>query len=398
MPLTDKQCKAAMPREKVYRLNDGDSLALVVRPDGGKYWRMRYRFAGKEQTASFGVYPKVSLLEARRKRDDAKRDLERGLKPEGKIAKRVLSHSPTFLDVATRWHGKWKGTVTEQTAKEVWVRLERDVFPIIGNKPIAHITAPEMLALFELMEKRGIRETVHRCCQKCDSVFTFALGLGLVDRNPAKDVRGLLAGKKRGHFAAFHHSELPQFFQVLQVNERRLHIVTRLMILALCLTFVRPSELRLAKKTEGMGDTWEIPAERMKRRRPHIVPLSPQAQKVFAALRFYAGKSEWLLPSPYGTLKPVSEGTANVAIKRMGYHGRMTSHGFRAVARTAIRELRIETDSRVLELQLAHAEKNLTLAAYDRTELLEERRAMMCGWSDWLETQGLPLSIAEIPV
>jgi integrase len=396
MSLSDFKCRTAKPREKQYRLSDGDTLYLEVRPNGGRYWRMRCRFDGKEKMLALGVYPEVSLLEARQKRDTIKRRLAKGLDPS--LEEKAPGIGRTFEAVAREWHNRWQTGKSTEYAIQKLRRLEMDIFPALGRVPIGAITTPQLLMALTAMEGRGIRETVHRVCATCAEVFTYGIGKADCENNPAMAAKGLLLAKVRGHFPAITDKELPVFLQKLRCNEARLYSQTRLAIEALLLTFVRPGVLRFGTWDEIDWNAlrWEIPATRMKTRLAHIVPLSHQAIMVFRRLQELAAGSKWMVPSPNKPRQPISESCVGTALARMGYHGEMCAHGFRALARTTIRERRIETDTRVIELQLAH-----TIGPYDRTQLLEERAAMMQRWADYLDeaalhTAALPLTASGL--
>lgn len=393
MALTDPACKnARCPEGKPRaRLADAGGLYLEVLPTGAKLWRWKYRFAGKEKRLALGSYPAVGLSQARLDRDTARLLLKTGTDPvqqrkDGKLADRVRLGN-TFEAVARSWHENWKGARTPRHADYVLRRMEADVFPAIGSKPIAEITAPQMLAMAKKIEVRGALDIARRAWQTCGQVFEHALAHGMVERNPAKDVRpgAALKPRQKGHFARIEPKELPELL-------RKMHsypgaVFTRYAMQLMALTFVRTTELVAARWDEFDldGAEWRIPAERMKMRTPHIVPLSTQAVDALRCLHELKGLSGLLFPGERDHEKPMSNGTILGALKRMGYAGKMTGHGFRGVASTLLHEHGF--DHAHIELQLAHMERDAVSAAYNFATYLPQRRKMMQWWADFLDQQ-----------
>lgn len=389
MPLTDKTCKAAAPAEKAYKISDGHGLFLQIQPNGSKYWRYKFRFMGKENLLSFGVYPEVSLREARDKRDEARKNLRDGENPSDirKEKRRIYEqkNENAFEKIAREWHATNLDRWSPAYGKTILHRLESDIFPAIGRRPIADIAAPDLLKVIRDIEARGAREMAHRSIQVCGQIFRYAIVTGRADRNPANDLRGALRPVKKGHYAAFDSTHLPAFIKALENNDARLYIQTRLAIKLLMLTFVRTGELIAATWDEFNFDTkeWIIPASRMKMKREHIVPLSTQAIHVLEELKHLAGNRAYIFPSQVNPRKHMSNNTILKALERMGYKGQMTGHGFRALAMSTIKE-KLGYRHEVVDRQLAHAPSSRIEAAYDRAKFLDDRKIMMQEWADFI--------------
>lgn len=390
MPLTDKACKAAKPAEKPRKLADSQGLYLEIMPGGAKYWRLKYRFQGKEKRLALGVYPEVSLAEAREKRDQARKNLANGIDPSfaRKEQKRLsnLGSQNSFEMIAREWHETNLDRWSADYGKNLLHRLEADIFPDLGHRPVAMITPPELLETIRKIETRGAHEIAHRAVQTCGQIFRYAIVTGRAERNPASDLQGALRPTKKSHYAALEAEDLPAFIEALERNDARLYQHTRLATKLLMLTFVRTSELIEAKWDEFNLEKreWIIPAERMKMRRPHIVPLSRQAMEILTELKTLAGNRDYILPSQINPRKHMSNNTILKALERMGYKGRMTGHGFRALAMSTIKE-KLGYRHEVVDRQLAHAPANKIDAAYDRAKFLDERKIMMQKWADYLE-------------
>ncbi len=389
MPLTDKACKAADPLDKAYKLTDAHGLFLLIHPNGRKYWRYKYRFMGKEKLLSFGVYPEVSLQEARDKRDEARKSLRQSIDPseQKKEAARIveLQNGNTFENIAREWHDTNLDRWTPEYGKTILHRLECDVFKAMGHLPIATITAPQLLNAIRIIEERGAREMAHRSMQICSQIFRYAIVTGRAERNPAGDMRGALKPVKRGHYAALDTSRLPEFVKALEKNDARLYLHTRLAIWFLMLTFVRTGELIAATWCEFdlEGRQWIIPASRMKMKRDHIVPLSNQAMEILTELKKLGGNRQFVFPSQIDSQKHMSNNTILKALERMGYKGEMTGHGFRALAMSTIKE-KLGYRHEVVDRQLAHVPASKIEAAYDRAKFLDERKIMMQKWADYI--------------
>lgn len=390
MPLTHKACENAKPGDKSRKIADGGGLYLEVMPNGSRYWRLKYRFMGKEKRLAFGVYPEVSLADAREKRDLARKMLAAGTDPslEKKEQKRqsTLSAGNTFEAVALEWHELQSERWTRHYAQHVLTRLKADIFPAIGYLPIASITPMQMLDTLRKVEKRGAHEIAKRLQQTCGQVFRYAIVTARAERNPTADLKGALKPVRHGHFAALESKDLPAFLQALERNDARLYAHTRLAMKLMLLTFVRTGELIAATwdEIDFEAKRWEIPAERMKMRRPHVVPLSRQTLAILNELREIAPSRDYIFPSQINPRKHMSNNTILKALERMGYKGKATGHGFRALAMSTIKE-KLGYRHEVVDRQLAHAPRNKVDAAYDRAQFLEERRKMMQEWADYIE-------------
>ncbi|CAG4911712.1 tyrosine-type recombinase/integrase [Paraburkholderia saeva] len=401
-PLTEMQVRKAKPAEKPYRLADGKGLYLEVVPNGSRYWRMKYRFDDKEKRAAFGVYPEVSLAEAREACLKARKQLAAGIDPSAqkKEQKRVraLEAASSFEVVAREWFETQRGGWTEVYAGKVINSLEVDVFPKIGGRPIGDVDAPQMLQVLRAIEARGVRETAKRVLQRSRAVFQYGIMTGRCARNPANDIDTETVLKKNAgvrHMARVKLVEIPQLMR--DIAEYQGDLVTRLALRFMALTFVRTTEMIQAEWTEfdEKAAEWRIPAERMKMRDPHIVPLSRQALKLLDELRKLNGAERHLFYSVQGR-RPISNNTMLYALYRMGYKSRMTGHGFRGLAATVLRELGYSRD--VVDRQLAHAERNQVTAAYVHAEYLPERRKMMQHWADHLDALQAGATIIPIGV
>jgi integrase len=389
-PLTDLRIRKTKPADKPFRLADGKGLYLEVMPNGSKYWRMKYRFDEKEKRAAFGVYPEVSLSDAREKCLAARRLLADGVDPseQKKDLKRLrqVQVASSFEAVAREWFLNRKDGWTEIYAGKVINSLEVDVFPRIGSKPIADIEAPHMLEIVRLVEARGVRETAKRILQRSRAVFQYGIMTGRCSRNPAADIDAetvLKKGPGVQHMARVKVLEIPQLMRDISLYDGEL--VTRLALQFMALTFARTTEMIRMEWTEidERAAEWRIPAERMKMRDPHIVPLSRQALAIVERLKSFNGVEDHIFHSVQGR-GPISNNTMLYALYRMGYKSRMTGHGFRGLAATVLRELGYSRD--VVDRQLAHAERNQVTAAYVHAEYLPERRQMMQRWADYLDS------------
>lgn len=393
MTLTDLACKNAKPKEKAYKLADSQGLFLFVSPNGSRYWRMNYRFDGKQKSLALGVYPETPLGEAREKCTAAKKLIASGIDPsqakkENKRQTR-LNASNTFEAIGREWFEHNKGAWSKNHAGTIIRRLEQDIFPVIGNRPIRDIKALELLDMARMIEARGAYEMTRRAIQYCSQIFRYAVVTGRAEIDPAPSLKGALKPFKRGHYAALSPKELPDFLKALSKNDIRAFPQTLIALELLMYTFVRTGELIKAKWEEIDFETatWEIPAERMKMRRPHIVPLSRQVMERLKRLRELNPHPNrpYILPSTQNPRSHMSNNTVLSALDRMGYRGKMTGHGFRALAMTTIKEKIGNYRHEVIDRQLAHAHKSQIAAAYDRAEFLDERKQMMQDWADYLD-------------
>jgi integrase len=392
MPLTDARLRNAKPLAKPYKFADGGGMYLLITPDGARYWRLDYRFAGKRRTLALGVYPALTLSNARVRREEARALLANGVDPSAakKASKRAqkLAGETTFEAIAREWLANQRHRLAPRYCALLLARLEADIFPHIGSRPIAEIDAPELLEVLRKVERRGVFETARRLRQTCGQVIRYAIATGRAKYDPSQDLRGALRspGRPRGH-KAIPLNEMPNFLSAVASYDG--DVRTRAALRLMVLTFARTTELRAARWSEfenidGGEPLWRIPADRMKMKREHIVPLAPQAVAVLRELGKLPGTeaSPFLFPSP-SREGCMSNNTMLYALYRLGYHGRATVHGFRATASTTLNEMGFHPD--VIERQLAHQERNAVRAAYNRAEYLSDRRAMMNHWADYLD-------------
>jgi len=388
MPLTATAIRNTKPADKPIRLFDGGGMYLEVSPAGGRWWRLKYRFVGKEKRLSLGVYPEVSLAEARSRREDARKLLAAGVDPsdQRKAAKREAEGREinSFEAVAREWYGKQAHVWVAHHASDVLRRLESNLFPEIGSEPIAEVTAPMLLAAVRKIEHRGAHDLAHRVLQVASQVFRYGVATGRCQRDPAPDLRGALTPHKSKHQAAVAPEELPALLRAIDGYSELGDKLTAYALRLLVLTFVRTNELIGAEWSELDLDSavWIIPVTRMKMKTEHVVPLSRQAIEVLREIRAIGCSSRYLFPGRNPD-KPISNNTMLFALYRLGYKGKMTGHGFRAVASTILNEAGFRAD--VIERQLAHCERNEIRGAYNRAEYLAERRKMMQQWADMLD-------------
>ena len=393
MPLTETKIRAVKATEKPLKLFDGGGLYLLVSPNGGRWWRLKYRFDRRERGFSLGVYPDVSLKQARERRDEARRSLAAGVDPSAQRLTAKVARECTFQAVAHEWlklqetppaHFKRAPLAPVTLAKARWM-LHEFLIPEIGSRPISNVAAPELLAALQKVEKRGTHETARRTKQLAGRVFRYAVATGRATRDPSGDLRGALAPVvTRNHPAITEPARIGALLRAIGDYEGQ--PVTGSALKLAPLVFVRPGELRGAEWSEFELDSaeWRIPAERMKMREAHIVPLSKQAVEILQGLKKLTGSGRYVFPSLRGHARPMSENTVNAALRRLGYSKEeMTGHGFRALASTCLNEQGWSPD--LIELQLAHAERNKVRAAYNRASRLPERRNMMQAWADYLD-------------
>jgi len=390
MALTHIAIKNAKPREKAYKLSDEKGLFLLVTPAGGKYWRFKYRFGGKEKQLALGVSPEVSLAEAREKRDKARKmiadNIDPGIVKQASKRATLLASENSFQAVALEWYGKFSTQWVASHGDRTLRRLEKDVFPWIGKRPINEIKAPELLIVLRRIENRGAIETAHRIQQICGQVFRYAIATGRGERDISADLRGAIPPTRKRHYATIvEPKKIAELLCAIQTYEG--YFVTKCALQLAPLFFVRPGELRQAEWEEFNFETneWRIPAEKMKMKTTHIVPLSTQALNILKELQTYTGHSPYVFPSIRTLRRPMSNNTVLGALRRLGYGtDEMTGHGFRSMASTLLNEQGWNRDA--IERQLAHAERNNIRAAYNYAEYLPERRKMMQHWADYLES------------
>jgi integrase len=390
MPLSDTAVRNAKPRPRRFKLSDGGGLHLLVSLHGSKLWRLAYRFGGKQKTLALGVYPTVTLAEARAKRETAKKLLGDGKDPG--VIKRAQKHSQgsTFKIVANELLAKLEreGRAPRTLDKTRW--LLGLAIPIIGDRAVHEITAPELLIVLRKVEAKGRYESARRLRSTCGMVFRYAIATGRADRDPSADLRGALTTPQVTHRAAVTDpAEIGALLRAIEGYSGQ--FCTKLALKLLALTFVRPGEIRYAEWSEFDVDSaeWRIPAAKMKMRRPHRVPLSRQALAILSELTPLTGTGRWLFPSIRTETRPMSENTLNAALRRLGYGtDEMCSHGFRTIASTRLNEMGKWTPD-AIERQLAHVETNAVRRAYTHSaEFWQERIAMMQDWADYLHTLG----------
>ena len=389
MPLTDTAIKKIKPSATPVKLSDGRGLYLLVNPVGSKLWRWKYRVLGKEKVLALGVYPDVSLAQAREGMEKARKMLAGGddpmaIRKADKVATRTAAEN-SFESVARKWWSQWKPARSEQHAGQVMRRFEANVFPHIGSRPVSEIQAPELVAMLKAIEARGVNDLAKRALQTSSQVFRYAIAHGLATRNPASDIKpgDVLASRQKHNLARIDGKELPGLLRHIDAYQGA--AITRLAMKLMAMTFVRTTELIAARWEEFDLDSarWDIPAERMKMKTPHIVPLSAQAVNLLKTLHLITGHSSLLFPGERDHDKCMSNNTILNALERMGYKGRMTGHGFRGVASTLLHEM--DFDHTHIELQLAHQERDEVSAAYNHALYLKQRAKMMQEWSDYLD-------------
>lgn len=388
MALTDTAIRNAKPKDKAYVLNDGRGLNLEISPKGGKWWRLRYTFGGKPNRISLGTYPEISLVQARERREEARKLIAQGIDPSN-VRKDARAQEQqqieTFELVARQWHEKFNTKWTPGHAARIMTSLENDAFPWIGPKAIRSILPPEVLSVARRVESRGAIETAHRLVGNIGMVFRYAVAAGLADSDPTRDLRGALSPTNEKHHASL--TEPGAVSELLRTIETyKGSLITRCALKLAPLTFVRPGELRHAEWSEINEEAaeWRIPAHKMKMRTQHIVPLSKQALAVLEEIKPLTGAGRYVFPGERTASRPMSENTVTAALRRLGYaKDEMTGHGFRSIASTLLNELGWNRDA--IERQLAHAERNNVRAAYNFAEFLPERRKMMQSWADHLD-------------
>lgn len=399
--LSELQVRKAKPQAKDFKLFDGNGLFLLVTKSGGKKWRLKYLFNGKEKLLALGAYPEISLAEARVKAGEARKQVAGGVDPsetrKALKAAKVAEVENAFEVVAREWHTRFISSWTGGHAVTIMNRLERDIFPWLGKRPIGEIEPPEVLALLRRVESRGALETAHRIKTICGQVFRYAIATGRAKRDVAADLKGALPPpKERHHASVTDPKELAPLLRAMDGYQGGL--VVKIALRLAPILFVRPGELRQAEWSEIDFEEglWCIPEEKMKMKVPHIVPLSSQALELLRELKPLTGNGRYVFPSGRSSARPMSENAVNAALRSMGFGGdTVTGHGFRATARTILDEvLNIRPD--YIEHQLAHAVKDPNGRAYNRTAHLVERRKMMQIWADYLD--GLKAGAKVVPL
>jgi len=385
MALTDAQIRSLKPADKPARFFDSGGLYLEVSPAGGKLWRFKYRFNGKHKTYSIGKYPLTSLSEARDELQKAKKLLEKGIDPSASKRQSKFEQSKTFETVSREWWHAKRGKWSSGHASLVWSRLEKNVLPWLKSRPITEFTTRELLEVLRKVEGRGAIETARRIGQVLNQIFIYSVASGYCENNPASSLNQAVKERKVKNFAAI--TEPKQIKELLKAIDGFTGSFVVLSALKLApFVFVRPGELRKAEWKEIDFDQsgWTIPAEKMKMRRPHIVPLSRQAIEILKALEPLTGSGRYVFPSIRTAARPMSENTINVALRRLGYSkDEMTGHGFRTMASTRLHEMGWKSE--IIEMQLAHADTNKIRGTYNKAEYLDSRIEMMQAWSDYLD-------------
>ena len=391
--LTDSLIKSLRGKPKQYAQNDGDGLSLLVLPNGTMSWRYRYRFAGKAKMLSLRGYPEVSLKQAREDRDELKKILQSGKDPslfrKQASKEKIQALANTFAGVAEVWHERWRVDKTPDHAERVWRRLEMNIFPHVENVPISEITSKALKQIIQKMEDRDATSMTRRVLNTCTQVFSYAVHEELIDINPAKNIDAKLAFKPHveKNFKRVSAKELPALLRDIDKygDEYAGAELTRLGLQLLAYTFVRTSELIGARwdEIDLKKGVWQIPAERMKMRNPHIIKLSKQALAIFKRLHEISGGRELVFPNANSPKKSMSNNTLIYALYRLGYHSKMTGHGFRGIASTILHEQGYPHAH--IELQLAHTEKDKVSSAYNYAEYLEPRGKMLQAWADYLD-------------
>lgn len=390
MPLSDTTIRNAKPADKPRKLADGGGLYIEVAPSGGKWWRFKYRFEGKEKRLSLGVYPDVGLKDAREKHAEARKLLAAGVDPSAnkKASKAAQGEraANSFEIVAREWFDKHTPSWKENHSSKIIRRLEVDIFPWLGACPVGEITAPDLLAAVRRIESRGALETAHRALANCGQVFRYAIATGRAQRDTAADLRGSLPPVKEKHHASI--TDPKAVGELLRdIDGYQGAFITRCALRLAPLVFLRPGELRKAEWAEIDLDKaeWRIPATRMKMNAVHIVPLASQAVAILRELHPLTGLGKYVFTGARTTTRPMSENAVLGALRRLGYTtDEMTGHGFRSMASTLLNEQGFNRDA--IERQLAHAERDGVRAAYNYAEYLPERKRMMQQWADYLDT------------
>ncbi len=387
--LTDVKIKKAQPREKEYKLFDGEGLYLLVTPKGAKYWRLKYYFNGRQRVLALGVYDTVTISDARIKRNAARNMIANGIDPAQVKQQKKQSYKVTaensFETIAREWFAKFSINWTPKHAARTLRQFEKELFPWLGQQVISEITPPQLLSVLRRIESRGAIETAHRALQTCSQVFRYAVATGRAERDSAADLRGALPpARKKHHASLIDPKAVGELLRA--INDYQGHFVTKCALKLAPLLFVRPGELRYAEWSELSLETaeWRLPAEKMKRRVPHVVPLSTQAIAILCELHPLTGNGQYVFPCVRASKRPMSENTVNAGLRRLGYtKEEMTGHGFRSMASTLLNEQGFNRDA--IERQLAHGERNKVRAAYNFAEYLPERRKMMQHWADYLD-------------
>jgi integrase len=387
--LTEKAIEKAKTREKNYAMTDGAGLYLWVTTAGGKLWRWGYEFKGKNKIMSYGKYPDIGLAKARELHRDARSLLAASIDPmaekKAKKNENNVANKNSFQTIAKLWLEHWREGKSKRHANTVERRMDMDILPALGARPIDKIEAPEVVQMVKRIQDRDAIDIAKRALETTGQIFRYAIAFGHAKRNPAAEIkpRDILKSRKVVNFARIDRRDLPKLLKDIEVYRGKQ--VTRLAMKLMALTFLRTGEMLEAEWTEFDFDNarWDVPKERMKMGRPHIVPLARQTLELLDLLRNLSGESKWLFPGMGPKNPTMSDGTILMALKRMGYKGEMTGHGFRGLASTILHEGGYPEAH--IDVQLAHLKKNKVSGAYDHALYLEPRTRMMQGWADFLE-------------
>ncbi|HDL7422284.1 TPA: tyrosine-type recombinase/integrase [Yersinia enterocolitica] len=383
-PLSHNEILKAKPQDKDFTLHDGNGLFLLVKTSGKKLWRLRYQrpASDKRTNISLGAYPALSLADARQIRDDKLALLTRGIDPQEKeeqqAEERQIVQESIFQNVAQKWFSLKKAHVSEEHAKDIWRSIEKDILPSIRNIPVQDIKARTLIQTLEPIKARGALETVRRLVQRINEIMVYAVNVGLIDTNPASGIGNAFERPKKQHMPTIRPEELPKLMRTIAMSN--LSLPTRCLLEWQLLTLIRPAEASATVWSEIDMDKreWCIPAERMKAKRDHIVPLSDQALEILEIMRPISAHREHVFPSRNDPRKPMNSQTANAALKRIGYSGKLVAHGLRSIASTAMNEAGFNAD--IIEAALAHSDKNEVRRAYNRTTYLKQRVELMDWW------------------
>ncbi|MXH33963.1 integrase [Escherichia sp. E3356] len=392
-PLTNNEILKAKPREKDFTLHDGDGLFLLVKTTGKKLWRFRYQrpVSGSRTNLSLGSYPALTLAAARQIRDQHLTTLAQGMDPqqqqEQASEQRQIELDSIFSTVAANWFKMKSKSVTEDYAKDIWRSLDKDVFPAIGAIPVQEIKARTIVEALEPIKARGALETVRRLVQRINEIMIYAVNTGLIDANPASGVGMAFEKPKKQNMPTLRPEELPKLMRSLVMSN--LSVSTRCLIEWQLLTLVRPSEASGTRWAEIdlNAKLWTIPAERMKAKREHIVPLSTQALEILEVMRPISAHREYIFPSRNDPQQPMNSQTANAALKRIGYGGKLVAHGLRSIASTTMNEAGFNAD--IIESSLAHTDKNEVRRAYNRANYLKQRSDLLAWWGDEIQNASI---------
>jgi len=389
VPLTDIKAKNAKPGNKPIKMADGGGMYLLLTPAGGRCWRLKYRFQGKEKVLALGTYPEIALAEARERREAARKQLAHGVDPrehqKALKAAKVAAAENSFEVIAREWYAHWSPGWSPSHAVTVIGRLNLDVFPRIGARPVGEVAAADVIKMLRAIEFRGALETAHRVRTICGQVFRYAISTGRAERDPTQDLRDALKPYKKGHLPAITDPQaLAPLLRAIEMYKGTHVVKSALMLVPLLM--VRPGMLREAEWDEINLDEaiWSVPGEKMKTDAPHIVPLPLQAVAILRDLRELTGRGRYVFPCHGQPDKPMSEAAIPVALHKLGFKGKQTAHGFRATARTILDEV-LQQRPDIIEHQLAHAVRDPLGRAYNRTSHLAERKNMMQRWADYLD-------------